>query len=874
MNHLYFGLFFLISLVPALGEPGGVGPPGKSPEVGQPARTDRYGDPLPPDAVQRLGTLRFRSADAIECLAVSPDGKTVATGCSATEPPWHADVLLWDLATGRQLGRLTGHTRSVDAVAFSPSGRLLATAGREVVRLWDPATGRELRRLKGAEGHGTALAFSPNGKILATAFWPVSGPAKILLWEVATGKPMRAVGEGHGWVRYLVFSPDGKTLASGGWQNDRSLRLWEVATGRLRCQCGDRSARVYSIAFAPDGRTLFSGRTDAKRAVVVWDPATGKERHSYPGDPGFSGNSGGVQLLALSPNGKLLATLEYDHLSMTSALRLRDAATGRKLRRCESGTSVSSMRCLAFSPDGRRLVAAGRDGDGGKVRVWDVADGSEVFPAEEHQNGVYALAVAPDGKTLASAGGDGTIRLWDLAAAKTRGRLQGDRGPFFDLTFLADGATLATVGGFAESSLRLWQVPQGKEVWRFGGKGPPFWALALSGDGKRIATVEGPRYGLALDEVRIWDVAARTETLRFKAPHGSAYHLALSPDGKTLGIAGSYVHLWDAVAGRQVRQMNDHKTALDRVVFSPDGKILASGGTDGTIRLWDVATGKELHRLTEYGIGIYGLAFSPDGRMLASSGRRRQEVREDPEPAGRVIRLWEVASGGERLVLRGHRGQINALKFSPDGRTLASASSDSSVLIWDVTGRLPWDSGGRLTSGDLTRLAADLGGADLARGREARAYVAQRRLAARPAQAVAWLRRLLHPVPAVDRARLDRLIADLGAADFAVRDKAADELRRLGEVAMPSLRAALRKPLPAEAARRAGQLVANWEASSLNESLPFLRCVEVLEWIGNADARALLARLARGAPEARLTREAQASLRRLAGRPEGTGETR
>jgi WD40 repeat protein len=770
-----------------------------------PLRLDRHGDPLPPGAVARLGSMRLRHGGQVNRIVFSPTEQgLISAGQDGV-------VRFWDPASGREVRRLRDRLGTINTIAVSADGKTLALGGNGLIRLWDARTGKESRRFAAGEEMLWLLAFGPDAQTVIAA----SGDGMVRVYDTA-GKLLHHCGD-RGEMECVAVSPDGKVLATNGPAG--SLRLWDVATGReLRGLAGHPGAAVTALAFAPKGNLLASGARDD--TVRLWSLSEGKELRSLPG------HAGEVLALAWSPDGRALVSAAADR-----TIRLWDLAAGKESRRLDVDRDV---RALAVAPDGKTFASAAA---GSVIRLWDTATGRQRLASGSHQTAVLSVAFAPDGKQLASGSEDGTVLVWDAAAAKEVRSLDGPPGGVAALAFAPDGKVFVAVG--AHGPLRLWPVAAGAPAAPL--RPGVFRALAFAPDGKTVAAGK--------------DAAV----LLFTGPNGKEAQLrlgreeevgalAFTPDGQLLATnspqAGT--RLWDMTARTEIRRL-EGSGAATALAFTANGKWLIAADRQGGLALWRVATGKEKRKLTApHGPVIF--ALSPDGRTVA------EQALAGPD---RAIRLVEVLTGRERRRLAGHSGGALALAFSPDSKRLASAGEDTAVLLWDVIGAPP-DSKA-LAPGELGPLWDDLAGGDAAR-----AYRATAALVAAPGQAVALIRRRLEPFAAPESARLEQLIRDLCGERFRPRQQAAQELERLGELAEPALQKLLVQPPSLEAHRRAERLLARIEEPALSAGrLQALRAVQVLEHIGTAEARQLLERLAGGAAGAGLTREAEAALRRL-----------
>jgi WD40 repeat protein len=378
------------------------------------------------------------------------------------------------------------------------------------------------------------------------------------------------------------------------------------------------------------------------------------------------------------------------------------------------------------------------------------------------------------------------------------------------------------------------------DIWR--------GSVGWSPDGKMVA------FRGAEEAVHLWELATGKEIRRFSGHQGETTAVAWSPDGQSLASAGQdrTIRLWEASTGKQVRvcvvQGDEKKEEIPfwvswvhAVAWSPDGKMLASAGSDRTVRIWWVATGREICRCTGHTDKVKAVAWSPDGRTLASGG------------ADRSIRLWETATGKELLRYAGHQDVVNVLSWSPDGKLLASGSQDTTLLVWKDDANDP----ARLTPAELEACWAALAGDDAAKSHHARCALARD-----GANAAPFLARRLKPVAAPDPEHVARLIENLDSDEFSTRQKSSDELALLGELAEPALRRAFGKNPSAESRKHLEELLSQlggWSA----EQLRALRAITALERMATREARALLVELSSGAPASRLTHEARASLERL-----------
>ena len=671
-----------------------------------PPAIDRHGDPLPPGAIARLGTVRFRAPAA--SIAYSNDGRFLAVGGSDNQ------IHLLDPATGKEIRRFVGHQPRT----FSPP--------RDVKNPIDLLVGST------GQGSVTTLAFSPDGKILASGGWD----DMIRLWDVQTAKETRKMLAHQAMVARVVFSPDGKTLASRGGL-DGILRLWDPDTGAELKKIDGLSRvnpwrfyREAALAFSPDSKTFVASD---RKAVVLFDAATAKEIRRFPGYRD-------CMYAAFSPDGKLLASGGLDDAAKESySLRLWDVEKGVEALQCDlpktkkGGTEPPTG--IAFSPQGDKLIAAIAEMDtylfdvktgkqlhrlghnwayrvayapdgktavslrGPALRLWNPDDGKERFlEFAGHQSGVMSVAVSSDGATVASAGEN--IGIWEATTGKLIRTLP---TAAVSVAFSPDGKTLASGGG---RSVRLWDVASGKETKKI--DGPRLLrAVAFSPDGKLLAA------GDEQAVIRIWNLQTGKEAPPIDHQViAESLSLAFSPDSKSLACAGAwnqfnvgnivlniqgrvkvasrdgwYVLQWDADKAQEIRRFAGLRDNVKSVAFSPKGDTLAAASRDGRIVLWDAATGKErLHilahpvpkaagPLASFGPAVAAspaICFAPDGQSLFSAG---------PD---RTIRQWDAVTAKELGRFTAPDAGFTSLAVTPDGNFLISASPDTTVLVWSV----------------------------------------------------------------------------------------------------------------------------------------------------------------------------------------------
>jgi WD40 repeat protein len=781
----------------------------------------------------RLGTVRLRHGGPVTGVAFVPGANVLVSGS------FDGTIRLWETATGKELRRVAAGQGWIEQIALSPDGKVLASASKDrIVSLWDVATGKEHFRLGPYPSAISSLAFSPDGKTLAGG---LMGEKLIRFWNVSSGQELRRLQE-EDLVAHVAFAPDSKTLAVG---IEAAIRLWDIATGKEVRKLPGSPGGLGALAFAPDGKVLAkAGAND--RAVVLYETASGTELGRLSVRRSHEASLFPVPtLLAFSPNGKVLAAGCRSESPADDTVYLWDPATGVELRRIKAASF--GVACLAFSADGKTLVSGGNDC---AVHLWDTATGDELRPFRAgHHARILAMAYSPDGRALATGGMDGMICLWDLVTGNLRSALDHKAGWVCRLVFSPDGA-------HSDKSIRLWELATAREVRRLSGyAGGYVSSLAISPDGRTLAATGGA------GTILLWETAAGRQLHRMTGQARDA-KLAFVPDERTMVSVGedsqapaSVVRLWDVASGRELRHWLTPQRSVKSLAVSPDGRLLAVAGTEEALRLWEIATGKERPEFQlPAKTSVSEVKFSPDARTLA--------VACD----GGCVSLWEVATGKERRRLDSRQSlSLFCVSFSPDGRTLATAGGDSTVLLWDRSARSVLGDVRRSgsISDEFQRLCVDLGNEDA--GLADRAIWAL--VEAPAAKSVSFLEKHVRPVAEIDPRQVDRLLMDLDSDRFELRDQATRRLEQLGELAEPALRKGLEKRPAPEVRRRIAALLDTLDGPvAIGEHLRMLRATEALEYIGTPQARQLLQQLAKGAPSARLTREAKASLNRLANR--------
>ena len=511
---------------------------------------------------------------------------------------------------------------------------------------------------------------------------------------VAVGKPIGTPSRLAEEIGSVAFSPDGKTLATGG--DKGTARLWSLTTRRpIGGSLTSGMDVINAVAFSPDGKTLATAGDDGM--VRLRDVATGQQiGRPIARDPSAHHQCHGIQ-----PGRQ-----DAGHRGFDGATRLWDVTTGRQIGGSLIGNplavAVNTVNSVAFSPDGKTLATGSGDGT---VRLWNVAAATGLQIRSLRRAALYGpawVAISPDGRRLATGSpgvsathsSEGTAQVWNAVTGRPTGKPAKVNG-VDAVAFSPDGNVLAT--GSVNGTARLRNVATGQPV------GGPLAAdvakvnagvdaVAFSPDGKILAT--GDKDGIA----QLWNVA--TGQLIGK-PLNSASNgissVAFSPDGRILATGSesgpsSGVGLWSVATHQLIgKPLSAASNGINSVAFSPDGTIVAVGGQDGAARLWDVATGKQIgNPLTSNPLASNTFAGgSPPNGVNSVAFSPDGQILAAGDEDGKV-RLWDVATGqqiGNALTgnpLTGATGASISIAFSPDGKTLVTGSTDGRVRLWNV----------------------------------------------------------------------------------------------------------------------------------------------------------------------------------------------
>jgi WD40 repeat protein len=497
-----------------------------------------------------------------------------------------------------------------------------------------------------------------------------AGRANVVqVYDVDSGLEIVALGGHKDIIQSVRFSPDGRRLAAGSYQ---FVTVWEVPVGGLKAVYSGHVGEVTAVASLADGSGIVSSGLD--KTLRFWDSGGKPVRRLDLPTP--------VRALAVTPDGRRFAVVgPADNL-----VRVVDPADG-KVRLSLAG-HAKEVTGVAFLNGGARVASVSADGTG---RIWTLPTqeeyGADPAPLilEHGTSPLRALAVHPDGKTIVTAGDDGVIRFWD-ADGHPVGMIEGQGTPAAILALAFDPAGSRLVAGRADRTARLFDTASRSPLHSFTGHAGPVGALAFSPDGTHLATGDGE------GGVKVWDVASGLGVIAFghtppkdrakdKKENGSLPIRAIAfgaPGSFVTASADATLKGWSFEGSWAERKpLGPHVFRVLSLDFNADGTLIAAGGGEpsrsGEVKIWEVGKGMLVRSLDSlHSDTVFGVRFSPDGRLLASVA------------ADKLLKVTRVADGAEQKSFEGHTHHVLAVDWKSDGSQLATGGADNVIKVWDL----------------------------------------------------------------------------------------------------------------------------------------------------------------------------------------------
>jgi RNA polymerase sigma factor (sigma-70 family) len=574
--------------------------------------------------------------EQVLAIAFSPDGKRLVTAGGRHTLP--GQLMIWDVEKHKELVRIRG-MRGIRGVAFSPDGKTIACGSfGGAIQLRDADTGKECTVLEGHTFGVNAVVYSADGNMLASAGLDHS----VKLWDVHTATAKKTFVGHSEMVFSVALFRHGKTIVTGG--QDRTAKIWDVETGKVKFDLTGHAGAVEAVAVSPDDKSVATASWDG--TIKLWDAETGKEQAVLRGEVA-------VYAVAFSSDGALLASASSD-----GSTRIWDAKTRKMIKRLEGhGTAVW---CIAFTPDHKVLATGSSDRT---AKLWNVETGKEIatLPTAELKR-VHAAVYAPDGQSIVVAGDDMNVQVRDAKSGHVRRVLAGHTKLVNCIVISPDGATLAS--GSSDTTIKLWNLATGHVKRTLNGHAGAVLALAFAKDGKLASAGEDKL-------VKWWDLTDGNETITLKGHTDVVRALAFAPNGLTLASAGSdhVIRIWTLGDPTKSRILTGHTASVRTLAFGREG-LLASADDSGLIRLWNPVADKGQRTLHGHSGPIHSLAFTSGERTLVSGG------------ADKTIVVWDPVTLQRRITLRGHKGSVTALTIHPQDDHLVSASDDTTLMRW------------------------------------------------------------------------------------------------------------------------------------------------------------------------------------------------